>query len=137
MFNKGRSGLMNFNMSMSDSSPGADHREKSGILGEGHLNQIRTSNEDAERPTVRSMKFFFEAKMKGESTKNSVSKIASDEEAQPLDLKRSKVRLFSNFSFTISWPLKVIAADDSEGENYTTQDPISCSSSSTSRESSI
>jgi len=72
---------------MSDSSPGTDHREKSGIPVEG---QIRTSSEDAERPTVRSMKFFFEAKMKGES-KNSVSKIASDEEVQP---KKSKVRYY-------------------------------------------
>jgi len=94
MFNKGRSGFVSLDkMSMSDSSPGADHREKS-----GHLNQILTSSEDVERPNVRSMKIFFEAKVKAESTKKSASKIVSDEEAQPLNVKRSKVR----YCFSIS-----------------------------------
>lgn len=93
MFNKGRSGVMNLKMSVSDSLPGVDHCEKSGeIIAEEIYGDIHTSSEDVERPTVRSMKNFFETMSKAESTKKSASKIASDEEVQPINVKRSRVR---------------------------------------------
>jgi hypothetical protein len=102
MFNKGRSGVKNPKMSMSDSSPGVDHRRKSGeIIGEeihADLNQIHASSEDVERPTVRSMKTFFETMAKAESTKKSAFKIGSDEEGLLLNVKRSRVRYCSPIS---------------------------------------
>jgi len=94
---------MNLETSTSDMSPDVDHGKKSaGIPPEEIPGQIFTSSiQDIERPTVRSMKAFFEAMVNVESAKKFAANIALEEETQLLiNDKGSRVR----YSFRIIPP---------------------------------
>jgi len=101
MSNKGQP---NFEILTSDTSPDVDHGGKSADIPPeevpGYISHVLTSsNQEVERPSVRSMKTFFEAMVKVESAKKFAANIPLEEETGlPIKDKGSRVRYVSHVS---------------------------------------